>query len=480
MTDKNSSAPLSVWARNVHEPFLRAALLIALTTGFGYGAIMVALLAFGITGTWYPALLQAHGHAQLFGWLGLFVLGMGLFFLPRLRGIKLKHQTRARIVFALLVAGIVLRTVAQPLAAWFNAEFLRALFLLAAFLEMAGMLLLGSIFFATERAAKPLSVHAPAYPVQIFLQLAFISFVLAVTLNLFGAWNAFAQGRNVIAARYDQSSIVLMLYGVAIPMAIVFSLRNLPLFLRLAMPSPRGWRALALVYMTALFLRVLPQLIDIADDALVLTGRVLSANALNMIVFDALAVGGILVMNACILIFVWRLDLLRRRPPWTSERAPNTRPDLEHLRQPTRENYPDNGEYGRFELLFYAAFAWLVVAVLLDVLRALPFVAENFTIPQDLARHALMVGFITFLIFGMAVRMAPGFSQKRGVAYPDLVMWLFVLGNAAAFLRVVLAFFPESNFALMLWGLSGFIGWCAVLVLTVMLWETFRVQPPRA
>ena len=480
MTDKNSSAPLSVWARNVHEPFLRAALLIALTTGFGYGAIMVALLAFGITGTWYPALLQAHGHAQLFGWLGLFVLGMGLFFLPRLRGMQLKHQGRLRIVFALLVAGIVLRTVAQPLAAWFNAEFLRALFLFAAFLEMAGMLLLGSIFFATERAAKPLSVHAPAYPVQIFLQLAFISFVLAVTLNLFGAWNAFAQGRNVMAARYAQSSIVLMLYGVAIPMAIVFSLRNLPLFLRLAMPSPRGWRALALVYMTALFLRVLPQLIDIADDALVLTGRVLSANALNMIVFDALAVGGILVMNACILIFVWRLDLLRRRPPWTGERAPNTRPDLEHLRQPTRERYPDNGEYGRFELLIYAAFAWLVVAVLLDVLRALPFVAENFTIPQDLARHALMVGFITLLIFGMAVRMAPGFSQKRGVAYPDMVMWLFMLGNAAAFLRVVPAFFPESNFALMLWGLSGFIGWCAVLVLTVMLWETFRVQPPRA
>ena len=94
-----------------------------------------------------------------------------------------------------------------------------------------------TLLAATERAQKPLSPGAPAYPVLPFVQIGFVCFVLAVVLNLFGTWNAFSQARNVIPARYDQSIILLMLYGVAIPMVIVFALRNLPLFLRLAMPS---------------------------------------------------------------------------------------------------------------------------------------------------------------------------------------------------------------------------------------------------
>lgn len=479
MSEPRLSAIESVWTRRIHEPFVRAALLIALTAGFGYGAVMVALLAFGvIPGAWYPPLLQAHGHAQLFGWLGCFILGMGLFFLPRLHGAKLQHQERLRYVLVLLVTGIALRTVAQPLAGWFatssTASQLRVAMLGASILEMASLFVLLSLLIPTERAQKPLSPEAPAYPVLPFVQIGFVCFVLAFILNLAGTWNAFSQARNVIPARYDQSIILLMLYGVAIPMVIVFALRNLPLFLRLAMPSRRGWRALALVYVSALFLRLLPQFIAIADDALIATGSVLRANYLNVLVFDALAVAGVLVMNACILIFVWRLDLLRLKKPWTTERIEASRPDLEHLRQPTRANYPDNGEYGRFELLIYSAFAWLVIAAVLDILRALPFVTDNFTIPQDAARHALFVGFITLLIFGMAVRMAPGFSGKRGVAYPDLVMWLFVLGNLAAFLRVVPAFFPQSELALMLWGISGFVGWIAVLVLAIMLRATFR------
>ncbi len=76
--------------RHVHEPFVFAALAFALTAGFGYAAIIVATLALKFPlGAWWIALMQAHGHAQLFGWTGLFVIGVGLFFLPRLRGTTL-------------------------------------------------------------------------------------------------------------------------------------------------------------------------------------------------------------------------------------------------------------------------------------------------------------------------------------------------------------------------------------------------------
>ncbi|MBI4674048.1 MAG: NnrS family protein [Chloroflexi bacterium] len=469
----------AIWKRRIHEPFITAALAVALTAGFGYGAILVASLAFGVMpGSWYSALVQAHGHAQLFGWLGLAVLGMGLFFMPRLRGVSLQSSQRLPYAFALLVSGIVLRVAAQPLAGWFAASAFagvpRAAMLGAAFLEAAGLVCIAWMLMATARAAKPLKRDAPAYPVEPFARIGFVCLALAFFLNLLGTWNAFTESRNVIAARYDQLAITLMLYGVAIPMAIVFSLRNLPLFLRLALPPRNGWRKLAAFYAFALALRALPFLVAIADDGLVFTGRVLSANYILVLTVDALAVLGVILLNACILIFLWRLDLVRRRPPWTVDRAPDTRPDLEYLRKPTRAHFPDYGEYGRFEWLIYSAFAWLVVAVILDVLRALPGVNESIPIPQDAARHALMAGFITLLICGMSVRMAPGFSGKRGVTHPDLVTWLFGLGNLAAFLRVAPAFFPQSEFALMLWGVSGFIGWCAVLVLALILWRTFR------
>lgn len=83
--------------QHVHESFVSAAIFFALTAGFGYGAILVGVDSFRIPlGVWWIALAQAHGHVQLFGWAGLFVLGVGLYFLPRLRGTTLALPVLAR------------------------------------------------------------------------------------------------------------------------------------------------------------------------------------------------------------------------------------------------------------------------------------------------------------------------------------------------------------------------------------------------
>lgn len=475
----------TVWIRAIHEPFILAALALALTSGFGYGALLVGALALGvIPGAWYAPTVQAHGHTQLFGWLGLFILGMALYFLPRLRGEKLRRVERAPWAYALLAFGIPLRTLSQPaLGFWTTSDnvrsLLRVLFALSGVLELAGIVLIASMLIATVRGAKPISTQAPAYPVLPFVSLALISLALAFVLNLLGVLNAVLDGHTTLAARYDQLIIQLWLYGVAIPMAIVFSIRNLPLFMRLAMPPRRPIRLLGIIYSTALLLRLLPFILAILDDALrgnaaLPFAPLITANYLNVLVFDALAAAGGIILNVCILLFIVQLDLLRLRPPWIVDRAPDTRPDLAHLRKPTRPNYPDNGEYGRFELLIYSAYTWLAIAVILDLLRVIGSITGNLTVPQDAARHAFAVGFVTLLIFGMAARMVPGFSHKKGLAHPELVLWTFVLGNLAAVLRVVPTFFPQSELALMLWGLSGIVGWGAVLVLGINLLGTLR------
>ena len=46
-----------------------------------------------------PAWIQAHGHAQLFGWVGTFILGIGFYSIPKLRKLKPFALARGLAVF---------------------------------------------------------------------------------------------------------------------------------------------------------------------------------------------------------------------------------------------------------------------------------------------------------------------------------------------------------------------------------------------
>ena len=468
------------WIRRTHEPFIYAALLIALTAGFGYGALMVGALALGvIPGAWWAPVVQAHGHAQLFGWVGLFVLGMGLYFLPRLYGVKLQGAARTPFALGLIAGGIILRVLVQPMLGFNSfgeaaAPIAQMLLVLSAALELAGVLVIGSMLRLTRQAAKPLTADSPAYASEPFMRIALLSWFGALLVNALGVWAAVTEGKTTVAPSFENIVIILILYGLAVPMVIVFATRTLPLFMRLAPPPRDSLRLLALAYGIGLVFVLLPSLTLILESMPLSLNLPQAINDSVMALLNPLWGIGSLVLNLCILVFLWQIDLLRLRQPWVVNKAPNSQPDLDYLRKPTRKNYPDTGEYGRFELLVYSAFAWLVLAVFLSLARLLGEFTGWMSVSADTARHALAVGFITLLIFGMAARMVPGFSHKKKVAFPVLVMVTFLLGNLAAFLRVVPTLFPESEIALLLWGLSGVIGWAAIVVLAVNLVATFR------
>ena len=57
-------------------PILGAALLLGTGGGFVLASILTLSSAFHTPlGPWWLAVAQAHGHLQLYGWVGLFVLG---------------------------------------------------------------------------------------------------------------------------------------------------------------------------------------------------------------------------------------------------------------------------------------------------------------------------------------------------------------------------------------------------------------------
>jgi heme/copper-type cytochrome/quinol oxidase subunit 1 len=56
-----------------------------------------------------PAWIQAHGHAQIFGWIGTFILGIGFYSLTKMARLPALAVARGWICFGLWTAGITLR-----------------------------------------------------------------------------------------------------------------------------------------------------------------------------------------------------------------------------------------------------------------------------------------------------------------------------------------------------------------------------------
>src|SRR5690242_12873372 len=56
-----------------------------------------------------PAWIQAHGHAQIFGWIGTFILGIGFYSIPKLRRLDPFALSAGWTSWALWTAGAALR-----------------------------------------------------------------------------------------------------------------------------------------------------------------------------------------------------------------------------------------------------------------------------------------------------------------------------------------------------------------------------------
>ncbi len=468
--------PPSSPTRHVHETYVYAALAVALSAGFGLAAVLVAALALNwLPGAWWIASVQAHGHAQLFGWAGLFVLGVDLFFLPRLRGTVLARSEFAPWALVCMVAGVALHALCQPLLAVVKPEMPEELFWadlgraglgLSGLFEVAGVGMIMLMLVTSYRRGRPLTADSPIVQVRPFLAISLVSLGISVVLNAALALEVAWRGAFLYESAWDDALTHLMIMGFVLPMAFALSLRNLPLFMRLALPPRRKLAPLLVTYVTGV----------VFTSSVGLLERLFGSG------WGALAGGiGHSMEGAAVLAFIWSFDvLLRRKQPWTVSRTPPP-PGYVETRKPTRQRYADYGEFGRFELLVISAYLWLAFAAMIMVSNGLSLLAGAPALSMatpffnpDISRHAITMGFITLLIFGMAARMLPGFSGKTRVASTALVLATFWLGNTAAIFRVAPLFAPDLLVSRIALGSSGAIGWLAVACLAINLYRTWE------
>lgn len=452
--------------------FIWWALGMAIFAGFALGAHVASVIGFNFPlGKGFISYIQTHGHLQLMGWVGLFIISISLHFIPRLAGTPLAHPARIGGVLWLISLGLMIRFTCHSFLPYLSNGALFApvsyLVALSGLLEWLGVVLYLTLMLQTIKRVGGSAQKTALKSVRPFFAMMLTGWLLYPSIHFALLVRMVFSKAFVLSQPWNEFAIQLFISLVLLPVAFAFSIRMFPLYLRL---PAIDWsvRGVALTYLMAIVLYLLPTLPPVAALP---SGVPLLLSSIGL-----MARGGVIVW------FVWKLDLFtRRRAPWTMTRILQPGAD----RRPTREGLPDYGEFGRFERLLYSAYAWLLFGAIIEILLGAS-ILFGWTLPisSDAVRHIYLLGFITQLIFGMAVRVIPGFIKKKRVALPDLVDMTFWLGNIATVSRVfplILPLFLFETFPVMvfpvqtLFAFSGVFGLAAIICLAVNLTKTAKL-----
>ena len=451
--------------------YIWLALVVAIFGGFALAGHLGFVMGFDRPlGDGFASLIQIHGHLQLVGWAGLFIIGISLHFIPRLSSVPISQPQLIPRLLWLIGISLLLRFISHSILPYLDNGFFFILLswvtAASGLLEWYGVLIyLALLAGTTFRMSKP-DRKPPLMAVRPYFGMMMIGFLLYTTIHAVLLLQMAWRGNVVVSQTWNEVSIHIFIGLVLLPVAFGFSIRMLPLYLRLPVPD---WpvRGVAYVYLIGFLCQI---------------WQILPINFLSHIEGYISSVGR-LVKAGVILYVVWKLDVLtHRQEPSIPHRDLQSSSDQQPKRRST-----DHGTYGRFEWHIYAAYGWLVCGALAEMLiGGFGIFQQPLAISSDVIRHIFLFGFITNLIMGIAVRMVPGFVKRQRVASTKLIDGTFWLTNIAVVGRVVPLLLPLVLFdvpeiidiiAQAAFGVSGILGLSATICLAINLWKTAHGSP---
>ncbi len=344
------------------------------------GTLLGVLNLLSIAGSQTPtaahtAWIQAHGHAQLFGWVGTFILGISIYVLPKIQGRGLKRLGEAWAAWISWTLGVSLRWWAG-----FSGLHWRTMLLPAALLELIGFgFALHILVFTPGRRER----KAPQDLSSWLGIVGFVALGIALFLNLGISFQMVRRDAlPIVPPAADRSFLLIVVWGFVVPVAWGYSARFVTILLGLEQPVHR-WAIWLSVGTAVLIL-------------LALIRQFLFADLLALL----LAISSVAVL---------KVFLPGRRPPKLL------------------------GAHRHYPFFIRVAYVWLIAGVILGLL------ADLFPSISGLggaSRHAVTVGFIATLVFAIAQRMLPSFLNGRELYSLGLMgasLWTLNLG---CFLRV--------------------------------------------
>jgi hypothetical protein len=378
--------------------------LMAISTHHGLGSLPAA---------W----IEGHGHAQVFGWIGSFILGIGFYSQP----------ARERSAIRLSLACFVLWTLGVAMR-WFANIYewhWRSLFPISAGFELIAVLLFLSAAFRHKLPepmdGKPAKTQMELWMVSVLLGTAGLA--AAVIFNFVECLKLAIDGMQLsFTHALDQKYLVLLSWGFLVPVVWGFSARWLPSFLAIVTPDAHLFRL-------ALVLDLMGVLCGVAG---------LSKPATILLASSAVAIGLALHLT----------------------QQPHGRPKVQ-------------GIHPSFPTFIRLAYAWLVIAGLMSICAVF---ADKHGGIWGASRHALTVGFAATMVFSIGPRILPHFGGVHSIFSKRLMFFSLLLLQLGCMLRVSsepLAYEGISSFAWKVLPVSGVLELGGVLIFAANLALTF-------
>lgn len=413
-------------AERMYRPFLVAALAITLTLGAGWGGWL--LWDIGIRSDFNAAStahVVAHGEAQLWGFIGLFIVGVSLrtVLMPAVRTRRDQRLCAGLLAMALasFAAGFAwsLWPTTMPWLGWASAAALVGL----------------SLTFWCVQIRSVWPKRQTTWARAVMISGMWLTLWAGVTWQL--RWQVAEAGPGSFSSADRLLLIELAVFGFAMNSIYGFGQMLLPGFLRTG--QTRTWAIEAAFWLHNL---------GVAGCVAASFGAVPSSLA---------ALGILAIAAGAILYGIGQHVFLGK--PRTSQR-------------------PEQG-HRHLDCYIPLAFLWLILSMLLLVAAQLYEFAAHASPPHaymGAVRHALTVGFMTTLILGVAQRVVPVF-EHRVLIWPGLVLPILVLILLGNSVRVATELATiRVPWAYMVMPASALLEWTALLLFTLsicaVMWQT--------
>ncbi|MGH9739025.1 MAG: NnrS family protein [Candidatus Acidiferrales bacterium] len=364
-----------------------------------------------------PAWIQAHGHAQLFGWVGTFILGIGFYSIPKLRKLKPFALWQGWACWTLWVVGVATRWLSN-IYPWHW----RLMMPLSAAFEVLASL----IFFQAVASHRPShGVPKPWEPWIFVVIAATLGLMASLLLNLGAsiqlALHASSPASRIRPALFDRFDLGLSnSHGVGIQLALAPRVHGAAAPTKPIAPSGLG-----------------------LNTAGVLTGFLEYFTASGV-----LLLAGVVMAVLAIRFF-----------------------------EPAAKAAKTINVHRSFPLFIRIAYGWLLLAAALSVWASRAGEAPGI---WGASRHALTVGFIAAMVFCVGQRILPSFCGMRVLWSPRLMLAMLVLLMTGCTLRVASEILAYQNYAAWAWNVlpvSALIELTAITLFAVNLIVTF-LRPP--
>ena len=402
----------------IYRPFFLAGLLVILTVGAAWGVLLLWKIGAGgsFTGVTVHE-VNAHGHAQIMGWVGVFIIGFAYQAFPRRWHVDLPGPRLAMAGWVALLAGITARSTAMMFS---TATWATEVHHAGVALQVGAVaIFIGQLLAAFARSGQP---------VKPYVAFAFAALTFFFIQTVYSGWHVArlmtATDREALLyqiATFQSPLRDLQIHGLAMLMIFAVALRMFPAMFGLAQTTDRrAWLGLGLL-LGAVMLEV--------------TGFLAYRMTAVHAVAGALLLPWLMLpLGAAVIVGPWKL--------WRPTPAPD-----------------------RSAKFVRIAFAWLFISFTMLLLLPAYQVVSGIAFSHayyGAIRHAITVGFVSMMIVGIAAKVAP---TLRGIDARDLPrLWpTFVLLNLGCAMRVALQIGTDWHAGLFTFiGVSGMLEWLAL------------------